>query len=152
MMTKSVFLTSLLAFPQLLSAQAKNVDPMAEIEQPFEEDPTFFNETVKTFQTDPAFAGQKVGVRIGSMFAVVDRTNEPMAKQSSKDTALDKIIAMTNRASALKANLHIRYVRETIDDNGKPMKETLDIDAGVQTGAAAMAEASMEEAMGKQHR
>ena len=41
--------------------------------------------------------------------------------------------------------------KKGIDENGKPYEETLEIDAGAASGAAAAAQASMDEAMSKNH-
>ena len=124
----------------------------------FEVDMTAFNALVDHFKTDPDYAGSKIGVRVGDQFAVVDRSLEKASASTKKPTVtpagtsvLDRLVGAASNSTAARASFHISYKKKGIDENGKPYEETLEIDAGAASGAAAAAQASMDEAMSKNH-
>lgn len=116
-------------------------------------DQSSLDQTVADFMAMPELAGEKIAIRIGSHFAVVDRTLEAKVKQPN-DTAtiMDKIISLSSRSTAASASMHISWQHEYIDENGKVVRDNLQFDIGVATGAAAAAQAEMEKSMSAQRR
>lgn len=112
-----------------------------------------FARLIADLNSSPEFAGVNAAVRIGSHWALIERgASASTAKPTpGGKTALDKILATVEKSGAAKASLHIQYKRTFIDENGKPQTEEFILTAGVASGAAAAAQASMDEAASKNH-
>ena len=112
-----------------------------------------FVETVDLVKSHDDFAGTLVGLRIGDEWTVVDRRLEKVSGKKPDGTALDKLIGVAGKASSAKGSLTITYTRVTgYDSEGRPFTESFTIQAGAAFGAAAAAQASMDEATQKQHK
>lgn len=136
-------------YEEVAPIDAAEPEPMVDME--------LFNGMVHEFRTDPGFAGAMIGVRLGDQFRVVDRRSEavsssPKTPSGNGTTMSERLISQAIRSSGASVSLHISYTREGVDENGRPYKETVIIDAGAASGAAAAAQASMNAATSKAHK
>lgn len=122
-------------------------------------DSELFDAMVQAVFADPDYSGLKTGVQYGVHYAIIDRTQQPAAKVKPKPPAkgggsqVQSLLGQAlSRAGSGSVTVRFTYVYAGFDANGKAFSETVTIDAGIATGAAAQAQASMDEAMGKNHR
>jgi hypothetical protein len=159
-MTSKLLLLLALSTPTYATPYGRDYDKEAPIEVAEPEpmvDMELLNGMVHEFQTDPGFAGAMIGVRLGDQFRVVDRRSEvasssPKTPSGNGTTMGERLISQAIKSSGASVSLHISYIREGIDADGQPYKETVTIDAGAASGAAAAAQASMDAATSKAHK
>lgn len=112
-----------------------------------------FLEAVETAKTAPGLAGTSVGVRVNLEWALIDRRAEKKNPPPATPGTLETLAKLAGRSTSATGSVTIVYTRVTgYDDSGKPLYETMTFSAGAAVGDAAVAQASMNEAMSKSHK